>query len=127
MRDDVHRGVAVAEGPRPRAGDGRGRRRLARLEAPRRCLIARRRWRGREDNGKVGIIGYCSGGRQAYLAACSLRGVGAAIDCYGGGVAAKPEELTPRQPAAPIELNKDLQCPSLGLCRVADERASPAA
>ena len=43
MRDDVYRGAAVAEGPRPRAGDGRGRRRLARLEAPRRCLIARRR------------------------------------------------------------------------------------
>jgi len=29
----------------------------------------------------VGIIGYCSGGRQAYLAACTLRGVDAAIDC----------------------------------------------
>ena len=24
-------------------------------------------------NGKVGVIGYCSGGRQAYLAACTLR------------------------------------------------------
>ena len=44
-----HRGVAVAEGPRPRAGDGRGRRRLARLEAPRRCLIPQRSWRGREE------------------------------------------------------------------------------
>src|SRR6184192_1879384 len=26
-------------------------------------------------NGKVGVIGYCSGGRQAYLAACTLRGL----------------------------------------------------
>ena len=34
VRDDVHRGDAVAEGPRPRARDGRGHRRLARLEAP---------------------------------------------------------------------------------------------
>jgi carboxymethylenebutenolidase len=42
-------------------------------------------------NGKVGIIGYCSGGRQVYLAACTLRGIDAAIDCYGGGVVAKPE------------------------------------
>lgn len=41
-------------------------------------------------SGKVGIIGYCSGGRQAYLAACTLRGIDAAIDCYGGGVVAKP-------------------------------------
>ena len=62
-------------------------------------------------NGKVGIVGYCSGGRQAYLAACTQRGIDAAIDCYGGGVVAKPEELTPRQPVAPIELTKDLQCP----------------
>jgi hypothetical protein len=38
MRDDVHRGVALVEGPRPGAGDGRGHRRLARLEAPRRGL-----------------------------------------------------------------------------------------
>ena len=43
MRDDVHRGVTVAEGPRPRAGDGWGCRRLARLEAPESRLIARRR------------------------------------------------------------------------------------
>src|SRR2546430_2754853 len=58
-------------------------------------------------NGKVGIIGYCSGGRQAYLAACTLRGVDAAVDCYGGGVVAKPEELIPRQPVAPVQLTKD--------------------
>src|SRR5262245_47300181 len=31
-------------------------------------------------NGKVGVIGYCSGGRQAYLAACTLRGLDAAVD-----------------------------------------------
>ena len=29
-------------------------------------------------NGRVGIIGYCSGGRQSYLAACTLRGIDAA-------------------------------------------------
>jgi dienelactone hydrolase len=39
-------------------------------------------------NGKVGIIGYCSGGRQVYLAACTLNGIDAAVDCYGGGVVA---------------------------------------
>src|SRR5256712_5178777 len=38
VRDDVHRRTAVAEGPRPRAGDGWGDRRLARLETPRRCV-----------------------------------------------------------------------------------------
>ncbi len=38
VRHDVHRGAAVAPGPRPRAGDGWRHRRLARLEAPRRRL-----------------------------------------------------------------------------------------
>ena len=77
-------------------------------------------------NAKVGIIGYCSGGRQSYLAACTLRGLDAAIDCYGGGVVAKPEELTVRQPVAPIDFTKDLQCPLLGLFGVEDARPSPA-
>ena len=76
-------------------------------------------------SGKVGVIGYCSGGRQAYLAACTLRGVDAVVVCYGGGVAAKPEELTPRQPVAPLDLTKDLQCPLLGLFGVEDTRPSP--
>ena len=76
-------------------------------------------------NGRVGVIGYCSGGRQAYLAACTLRGIDAAIDCYGGGVVARPEELTPRQPVAPIDFTKDLACPLLGLFGVEDTRPSP--
>lgn len=33
-------------------------------------------------NGKVGVIGHCSAGRQAFLAACSLP-LDAAVDCYG--------------------------------------------
>jgi carboxymethylenebutenolidase len=76
-------------------------------------------------NGKVGIIGYCSGGRQVYLAACTLSGIDAAVDCYGGGVVAPAEELTPRQPVAPIEYTKDLQCPLLGLFGREDRRPSP--
>jgi carboxymethylenebutenolidase len=77
-------------------------------------------------NGKVGVIGYCSGGRQSFLAACTLRGLDAAIDCYGGGVVAKPEELTARQPVAPIDYTKDLPCPLLGLFGIEDTRPSPA-
>ena len=76
-------------------------------------------------NGKVGVIGFCSGGRQAYLAACTLRGIDAVAVCYGGGVVAKPEEITPRQPVAPIDLTKDLQCPLLGLFGIEDKRPSP--
>ena len=77
-------------------------------------------------NGKVGIIGYCSGGRQVYLAACTLKGIDAAVDCYGGGVIAAKDELTPRQPVAPIDYTKDLRCPLLGLFGREDKRPSPA-
>ena len=38
-----------------------------------------------ESNGKVGSIGFCSGGRQSVLAACSLP-LDAAVDCYGAFV-----------------------------------------
>jgi carboxymethylenebutenolidase len=40
-------------------------------------------------NGKVGVIGFCSGGRHTYLAACSLAGIDAAVDCWGGNVIEK--------------------------------------
>ncbi len=77
-------------------------------------------------NGKIGIIGYCSGGRQVYLAACKLSGIDAAVDCYGGGVTAPKEELTERQPAAPIDFTESLGCPLLGLFGKEDKRPSPA-
>jgi carboxymethylenebutenolidase len=76
-------------------------------------------------NGKVGVIGYCSGGRQAYLAGCTLKGIDAAVSNYGGGVVAKPDELTERQPVAPIDLTKDMQCPILLLFGAEDTRPSP--
>src|ERR1700729_2290707 len=41
------------------------------------------------SNGKVGVIGYCSGGRQSFLAACSLE-LDAAVDCYGACIANPP-------------------------------------
>ena len=76
-------------------------------------------------NGKVGIIGYCSGGRQVYLAACTLRGIDAAVNCYGGGVAEGPAGLTPRQPVDPFDYTKDLSCHMLGLFGREDKRPSP--
>src|SRR5512136_3054562 len=53
-------------------------------------------------NGKVGVFGTCSGGRHAVLAACRVDGFDAAVDCWGGRVVMGPEELTPKQPVAPI-------------------------
>jgi carboxymethylenebutenolidase len=77
-------------------------------------------------NGKVGIIGYCSGGRQAYMAACTLPGIDAAVDCYGARVIMQPEEISERHPQAPIDFTKDLPCPLLGLFGNDDMNPSPA-
>jgi carboxymethylenebutenolidase len=78
----------------------------------------------RDLNGKVGIIGYCSGGRQVYLAACTLKGIDAAVACYPGGVGAGNAGLTPRQPADPLDFTKDLSCPLLGIFGKDDRRPS---
>lgn len=78
------------------------------------------------SNGKIGAIGYCSGGRQTYLAACSLPDLNAAVDCYGGSVVAPPERLSPRQPVAPIDLTAKLGCPLLGLFGAEDQNPAPA-
>ncbi len=67
------------------------------------------------SNGKVGVFGTCSSGRQAFLAACRLKGFDAAVDCWGGRIILSKEELTPKQPVSPIEYTKDLSCPLLGL------------
>ena len=79
----------------------------------------------RNLNGKVGIIGYCSGGRQVYLAACTLKGIDAAVACYPGGVGAGSAGLTPRQPVDPLDDTKDLSCPLLGIFGKEDKRPSP--
>lgn len=77
-------------------------------------------------NGKVGVFGTCSGGRHAYLAACRVPGFTAVIDCWGGRVVMAKEDLTPRQPVAPIEYTKDLPCPLLGLFGEEDRSPTPA-
>jgi carboxymethylenebutenolidase len=75
-------------------------------------------------NGKVGVIGYCSGGRQAFLAAC-LAPVDAAVDCYGGGVVVGPDATTPQRPVPPIDLVPKMNVPLLGLFGDQDRNPSP--
>ena len=66
------------------------------------------------SNGKVGVIGYCSGGRQSFLTACSLP-VDAAVDCYGAFVIAPPPDGVPLKIKPVIDKAADLGCPLLGL------------
>ena len=74
-------------------------------------------------NGKLGVIGYCSGGRQAFLAACSLR-FDAAVDCYGGAVVRVPEGAPPSFKPL-IGLAANLSCPLLGLFGADDSFPTP--
>lgn len=66
-------------------------------------------------SGKVGVIGMCSGGRHTFLAACTLEGVDAAVDCWGGGVVCPPERLSEAQPVQPLDYAEKLSCPLLGI------------
>lgn len=77
------------------------------------------------SNGKVGIFGTCSGGRHAYLTVCRSPGFDAVVDCWGGRVVMRPEDLTPKQPVAPIDYTKDLSCPLLGLFGAEDRNPTP--
>ncbi|MDQ6840642.1 MAG: dienelactone hydrolase family protein [Actinomycetota bacterium] len=75
-------------------------------------------------NGKVAVIGYCSGGRQSFLAACSLP-LDAAVDCYGAFVTGTPPEGFPLQVAPIVDRTADLSCPLLGLFGQDDKYPSP--
>jgi carboxymethylenebutenolidase len=76
------------------------------------------------SNSKVGLFGSCSGGRHAYLTACQHK-VDALIDCWGGRVVMAPEDLNDKYPVAPIDLTRDLSCPTLGLFGEEDRSPSP--
>jgi carboxymethylenebutenolidase len=74
---------------------------------------------------KVGVFGTCSGGRHAYLCACRIPGFSAVVDCWGGRVVMTPEELTPKQPVAPMDYTADLSCPLLGIFGNDDHSPTP--
>jgi len=77
-----------------------------------------------QSNGKVGVIGMCSGGRHAFLAGCMVQGIDAVVDCWGGNVV--QAKVTPSQPVAPIELTAQLGCPMIGIFGNDDQHPSPA-
>jgi len=76
------------------------------------------------SNGKAGIIGHCSGGRQAFLAACLLD-FDAAVDCYGAFVAAPPPPGLPIAMEPLLPLADGLSCPLLGLFGADDKNPPP--
>jgi carboxymethylenebutenolidase len=75
-------------------------------------------------NGRIGVIGHCSGGRQTFLVACSLP-VDAAVDCYGAFVVNDPPAGMSATMKPLIGLAPDLSCPLLGLFGAEDAYPSP--
>ena len=76
------------------------------------------------SNGKGGTIGYCSGGRQSFLAAVSLE-IDAAVDCYGAFIVGEVPEGMPLKVGPIVDKTPNLSCPLLGLFGEEDKYPSP--
>ena len=77
-----------------------------------------------DSNGKVGAIGFCSGGRYTLIVGCKSTNLDAAVDSAGGFIL--QEQHTPQRPVSPIEMLPALSCPLLGLFGEEDPNPSPA-
>ena len=76
---------------------------------------------GHVETSKLGIVGFCMGGRIAFLMAAASRSFKAAVDFYGGGVYSKWGNDRP----APSELAADLSCPIQGHFGELDKNPAP--
>jgi carboxymethylenebutenolidase len=65
-------------------------------------------------NGKIGSIGYCSGGRQSFLVGCRLK-LDGVVDCYGAFVTADAPAESPLRAKAIVGETPNLSAPLLGL------------
>jgi carboxymethylenebutenolidase len=77
------------------------------------------------SDGKVAGFGSCSGGRHVFLVACRTKALDAAVNCWGGSVVMKNEDLTPNAPVSPLDYARDLSCPMLGLFGNDDRNPGP--
>lgn len=66
--------------------------------------------------GKLGITGYCFGGRVSFLAATSIQGISAAAIYYGGGIAAE---------GGPLDAASSITAPIIGFFGENDQNPSP--
>ena len=80
-----------------------------------------------ESNGKVGCVGFCSGGRQTLLFAANTSSLAAAADCWGGFTrrASADAETTEQRPVPPIDQLDGLRCPLLVVVGGGDKNPSP--
>jgi carboxymethylenebutenolidase len=73
------------------------------------------------NENKIGIIGWCWGGRIAFLAACKIPELKAVALYYAGRIVQKP---TTNSPVPPIDMAEGIQCPILGIFGAEDQNPS---
>jgi carboxymethylenebutenolidase len=78
-------------------------------------------------SGKVGAIGFCSGGRHTLLFAARSRGLDAAVPCWGGYIErATPDEMTTAaRPRRVVDMLDDVRCPVYLVGGAEDANPSP--
>ena len=69
---------------------------------------------------KIGIVGFCFGGRVSYLAACSISDLSASVVFYGGGIG-----TALGGGPSPLEQTSNIGCPVLGLFGEEDTNPTP--
>ncbi len=74
------------------------------------------------DADRIGIVGFCFGGRVSYLSACTIPELKAASVFYGGRILAPLGGDGP----SPLERTANINCPVLGLFGEEDQNPTPA-
>jgi len=80
------------------------------------ATVAFAKGEGKADTAKLGITGFCWGGRIVWLYAAYSSGLKAGVAWYGRVVG----DSTPMTPKHPVDIAKDLKAPVLGLYGGAD-------
>jgi carboxymethylenebutenolidase len=74
----------------------------------------------RVDSGRLGIVGFCMGGRIVYLMSAASRGLKAGVMFYGGGT------MIPfGEGPSPFERTREISCPIQGHFGADDKNPSP--
>jgi carboxymethylenebutenolidase len=69
---------------------------------------------------KIGIVGFCFGGRVSYLASCNISDLSASVVFYGGGIG-----MALGNGQSPLDQTANIICPMLGLFGEEDANPTP--